>query len=294
MLRGQAHHLTHPHPAKPQRTGQREHRDVTHPQVTGVVAGGHRAPTPCLTLNTFRRIETKGKPHVTPRAVHPLPEVWAPGQPDHLLPMPTTEPSLVGCVDVPCSTAGSGLFILVTHGSPVGLLDRPPLVARMQTRPGPTKETAMTRWAVAAASTVREERAELAAVQAEMGRRDGGTEPAALLARHSGSVGVPGSAVRVAPDPAGRWRPVNCTPGSTVGRWRRSSLRWRAVRCGVAGRAFAARRPRFGGAGAVRGRRAAVRAAPDDPPGPHHDDAMTCNTPPLRSECHGGGSSRAA
>ena len=69
----------------------------------------------------------------------------------------------------------------------------------------------MTRWAVAAASTVREERAELAAVQAEIaeGRRDSGAEPAALLARHnvpwrSGSVGVPGSAVRVAPDPAGR------------------------------------------------------------------------------------------
>ena len=67
------------------------------------------------------------------------------------------------------------------------LLVGPPLVARMQTRPELTKETAMTRWAVAAASTVREERAELAAVQAEIaeGRRVGGAEPAALLARHS-------------------------------------------------------------------------------------------------------------
>lgn len=38
----------------------------------------------------------------------------------------------------------------------------------------------MTRWVVAAASTVPEERAEIAE-----GRRDGGAEPAALLARHS-------------------------------------------------------------------------------------------------------------
>ena len=111
MLRGQAHHLTHPHPAKSQRTG---HCEVTHPQVTSVVAGSHRAPTvitvcpstsirrrsagwglPCSVsicaatvdiptlshIKHFRRIETKGKPHVTPRAVHPLPEVWAPDNP---------------------------------------------------------------------------------------------------------------------------------------------------------------------------------------------------------------------
>jgi hypothetical protein len=89
------------------------------------------------------------------------------------------------------------------------LLVGPLLVARMQTRPELTKETAMTRWAVAAASTVREERAERAAVQAEIaeGRRVGGAEPVALLARdsvlRSGSEGVSGLAVRVAPDPAG-------------------------------------------------------------------------------------------
>ena len=54
------------------------------------------------------------------------------------------------------------------------------LVARMQTRPELTKETAMTRWAVAASSTVREVQAEIAE-----GRRVGGAEPAALLAWHS-------------------------------------------------------------------------------------------------------------
>jgi hypothetical protein len=67
------------------------------------------------------------------------------------------------------------------------LLVGPLLVARMQTRPELAKEIAMTRWAVATASTVREERAERAAVQAEIagGRRVGGAEPAALWARDS-------------------------------------------------------------------------------------------------------------
>ncbi len=135
----------------------------------------------------------------------------------------------------------------------------------------------MTRWAVAAASTVREERAELAAVQVEIaeGRRDGGAEPAALLARHSALEERirRGTWFRGASG-AGSGRAVTARElhprldGGALASFvaaLASCSRW------CCSRAFAARRPRFGGAGVVRGRRAAVRAEPDDPPVTHHD-----------------------